>query len=66
MKEKLFDQKISPKLLSRILWIIAILMFLNTIGNIAAKTIFEKFMAIPTLLTAISIVYIIKKSTNRA
>ncbi len=45
-----------------ILWIFFILFVLNTIGNIFAKTNFEKSFAIVTLIFAILIGIILKKS----
>jgi hypothetical protein len=36
-----------------VLWILFILFFLNTIGNIFAKTTFERYFAIPTGILAI-------------
>lgn len=50
---------------SVILWIFLILFILNTIGNFFAKTYFEKFFAIVTMIFALLIGIILKnKSSN--
>lgn len=47
-----------------ILWIFLILFVLNTIGNIFAKTDFEKSFAVWTLISAILIGIILKNKTT--
>lgn len=52
---------ISSKIVDIILWIFLVLFGLNTIGNIFAETLFEKFFAVVTLLFVILIWIIINK-----
>ncbi len=52
---------ISLKVVNIILWIFITLFGLNTIGNIIAETIFEKFFALVTFASAILIWIILKK-----
>lgn len=47
------------------LWIFVIIFGLNTIGNILAKTNFEKFFTLLTLLSAILIWIILRKDKRR-
>ena len=67
MKGDLVKFKFSDKTVQIILWIFFALFTLNTIGNIFAKTNFEKFFAVLTGLSAILIWNIVKqkKTTNR-
>lgn len=67
MKANLVKFKFSNQVVNIILWIFFAIFILNTIGNIFAKTVFEKFFAILTGLSAILIWNIIngEKSTNR-
>jgi hypothetical protein len=67
MKGNLVKFKLSNKVVNGILWIFFAIFILNTIGNIFAKTFFEKFFAILTGLSAILIWNILKekKTTNR-
>lgn len=67
MKGNLIKYKFSGKVVNAILWIFFGLFILNTIGNIFAKTNFEKFFAILTGLSATLIWNIVKqiKTTNR-
>ena len=66
MKSNLLKFKFSDKTVQIILWIFFALFILNTIGNIFAKTNFEKFFAVLTGLSAILIWNIVKqkKTTN--
>jgi len=52
------------KTINIILWIFLILFLLNTIGNIFAKTKFEKSFAVLTLVFAILIWTILKSKNN--
>jgi hypothetical protein len=52
------------KTLKIILWIFLVLFTLNTIGNIFAKTSFEKFFAILTLVFALLIWKILRENKN--
>ena len=54
----------SEKTLSVILWIFFAIFTLNTIGNLFAKTTFEKSFTIITLINAI-LIWLINKSTTR-
>ena len=67
MKGNLVKYKFSNQVVNIILWIFFAIFILNTIGNVFAKTFFEKFFAILTGLSAILIWNIIKekKTTNR-
>ncbi len=51
---------LSQKVVNIILWIFIILFGLNTIGNILAETIFEKFFTLLTLASAILLWIILK------
>ena len=67
MKGSLVKHKFSNKVVNIILWIFFAIFVLNTIGNIFAKTTFEKLFAILTGLSAILIWNIVmkKNTTNR-
>ena len=56
-------QRINSKIITIILFILMTLMALNTVGNIFARTTFEKLMAIPTLISTIGF-YILAHRTN--
>jgi len=64
VKGNFVKQIISLKVVNIILWIFLILFGLNTIGNILAKTNFEKLFAILTFVLSI-LIWIILKSTNK-
>ena len=53
MKGDMIAFKFSDKALSIILWVFFAIFILNTIGNIVAKTYFEKFFAILTGISAL-------------
>lgn len=61
MKGDLIEYKFPDKILNRILWIFFAIFVLNTIGNLLAKTTFEKLFAILTAISAILIFVILKK-----
>ena len=67
MKGSLVKHKFSNNVVNIILWIFLAIFVLNTIGNIFAKTTFEKLFAILTGLSAILIWNIVmkKNTTNR-
>lgn len=65
MKGDFIKHKFSNKAVSIILWVFFLLFVLNTIGNLFAKTSFEKSFTILTLIFAILIWHILRKS-NRA
>lgn len=52
-------QYVSHKVTSVILWIFMALFALNTVGNIFAVTLFEKFFAILTLFTCVLLWFIL-------
>jgi membrane protease YdiL (CAAX protease family) len=54
----------SEKVVSFILWIFFALFVLNTIGNVLAKTLFEKVFTVVTLLNA-GLLWQINKTTYR-
>ena len=56
---------ISMKIVNITLWIFFILFGLNTIGNIIAKTYFEKFFTLLTLAFSILIWIILRKEKKR-
>jgi hypothetical protein len=47
VKGQMINPKISPKVISALLWIFIILFILNTIGNLTSKTSLEKIIATP-------------------
>lgn len=61
MKGNYFKYKFSEKTINIILWIFMIIFLLNTIGNLFAKTAFEKIFTGLTLLLALLIGLIVKK-----
>jgi hypothetical protein len=67
MKGNLVRFKFTDKTINTILWIFFGIFVLNTVGNILAKTNFEKFFTVLTGLSAILIWNIVKqtKTTNR-
>jgi membrane protease YdiL (CAAX protease family) len=67
MKGNLVKFKFTDKTINTILWIFFGIFVLNTVGNILAKTNFEKFFTVLTGLSAILIWNIVKqtKTTNR-
>ncbi len=58
---KYIKEFISMKIINVTLWIFFVLFGLNTVGNILAKTNFEKFFALLTLTSAILIWIILRK-----
>ena len=64
MKGDLVKFKFSDKTVQIILWIFFTLFVLNTVGNIFAKTNFEKLFAILTGLSAILIWHILQQKKN--
>ena len=64
LKANYIHHRFSDKLLHGILWVFQLLFILNTIGNILAKTNFEKFFAILTFAFAMLIWIILKKDKN--
>lgn len=56
--------KFSEKTINIILWIFVIIFLLNTVGNIFAKTAFEKIFTGITLLLAVLIWLIVKKKNS--
>ncbi len=61
MKGNLVKIKFSIKIINIILWIFFVIFILNTIGNVFAKTFFEKFLSLLTGLFAILIWNILKQ-----
>lgn len=62
MNSGVVKYKFSPKILNIILWFFFVVFVLNTVGNIFAKTNFEKYFAIFKAVSAILIWYIIKNN----
>jgi len=65
VKGKYLKEFIPLRVVDIVLWIFVVLFGLNTIGNILAKTTFEKFFAVLTLLSSILIWIILSKSKKR-
>lgn len=65
IKGKYLREFISMKIVNNTLWIFFILFGLNTIGNILAKTNFEKFLTLLTLAFSILIWIILRKEKKR-
>lgn len=61
MKEGYLKYKFSERTINIILWIFVFIFLLNTVGNIFAKTAFEKIFTGLTLLLAVLIWLIIRK-----
>lgn len=55
IKGEYIKQIISPRVVNIILWIFMVLFVLNTVGNVLAKTNFEKFFAVLTFASSILI-----------
>jgi len=55
--------RLNEKVINAILWIFFFLFILNTIGNVLAKTNFEKSFAVLTLILSLLIWKILKKKT---
>jgi hypothetical protein len=65
MKGNYVSYRFLPKVINIILWIFFAVFVLNTIGNMFAKTTFEKFFTILTALSAFLIWKIIKQSDDQ-
>lgn len=61
IKGNYVKQQVSPKVVRIVLWVFLVLFVLNTIGNVFAKTNFEKFFALITLSLALLIWVVLKK-----
>jgi DNA integrity scanning protein DisA with diadenylate cyclase activity len=66
MKGNHITQVIPARVITIILWIFLILFGLNTIGNVFAKTNFERFFAVLTLAFSILIWIILRKEKTNA
>jgi len=64
IKGEYIKQIIPLKIVDIILWIFIALFVLNTVGNVVAKTNFERFFAILTLASSILIWIILIKSKH--
>jgi hypothetical protein len=65
LKIELIKHAISHKILNGILWFFVVLFSLNTVGNLFAKTDFEKYVFTPlTLISAILIWCIVRNKKN--
>ena len=63
MKSGYSKYKFSEKTINIILWVFVIIFLLNTVGNIFAKTTFEKIFTGITLLLALLIWMIVRRKT---
>jgi len=61
IKGKYIEEFVPMKIIDISLWIFFVLFGLNTVGNILAKTNFEKFFTLLTLTSAILIWIILRK-----
>jgi len=66
MKGNYIAFQFREKIVNRVLWIFVVIFILNTVGNIFAKTDFEKFFAVLTLLFALLIWKILRKNNAEA
>lgn len=53
MRVGFMKNRLNTKVLRAVLIVLMLIMLLNTIGNLFAQTMFEKMLAIPTLISAI-------------
>lgn len=60
LKGKYLKPQVNNRILNFILWIYFVIFVLNTLGNVLAKTNFEKIFSIVTLISAILIWKIIR------
>jgi len=58
---KIINHRFSDKFLNNILWVFLTIFLLNTIGNLFAKTNFEKYFSILTLVFALLIWIVVKR-----
>ena len=65
IKGKYIKAIFSMKLVNIILWLFLVLFALNTLGNILAKTNFEKFFSILTLASTL-LIWVILKAKEKA
>lgn len=56
--------KVNKKLINAVLWIFFFLFILNTVGNILAKTTFEKMFAVLTLISAVFLWKILREKDD--
>lgn len=62
IKGKFIKEIFTERIVNIVLWIFIIFFGLNTIGNLLAETLFEKFFSIITLLFVFLLWVIVKKS----
>ena len=60
IKGEYIQQLLPPKIVTIVLWIYLLLFGLNTVGNMFAKTTFEKSFALLTLVICVLIWFILK------
>lgn len=65
MKGSYLKVRFNEKVINIVLWIFFFIFILNTIGNILANTNFEKLFSVVTLILAILIWNILKKTGTR-
>ena len=66
MKDNRIGFRLKERIINVILWIFFGIFILNTIGNIFAKTSFEKWFAVVTAISALLIWTIVKQKRVRA
>ena len=64
MKGDFVTYKFPVKVIHIILWIFVVVFALNTVGNIFAKTIFEKAFTLLTLGSALAIGFVLRKPST--
>lgn len=64
IKGEYLNLQMGRKTVNAVLWVFFIIFALNTIGNLFAKTLFEKSFAFLTLLFALLILNILRKADN--
>ena len=64
MRTGLFRSRVSTHVLRVVLTVLMVIMLLNTLGNLAAKTVVEKTMAIPTFVSALGFMLLLRRAPN--
>ena len=62
LKGNYIKHKISVKILNGVLWLFVLVFAINTIGNLAAKTFFEKVVFTPLALISAILLFIIVRT----
>lgn len=66
LKGNIIKHRINDKIITGILWFFVLVFTLNTVGNLLAKSLFEKIVFTPlTLISALLLYIIIRKDKNK-